>query len=251
MSSAWFPYYRHRPDAGLRLICFPFAGGGAGYYQGWEAFLPSGMEVCAVQLPGREGRFREPLCRNLNLLLDEVQRELRAFPEMRSALIGYSVGAIFAYALGRRLVAGGAPPVHLVPIACPSPPFLDDRALKSSMSDAEFEARVIELNDGSPEPVNRELLSVMIPAIRSDIETVESFDPTERTPLSCPVSVLGGDADPSVERAHLEDWRSFTTSEFRLRYFPGNHFFLRECLPEAARWLGERLLSGVTGASSG
>ncbi|HEX4591042.1 MAG TPA: thioesterase domain-containing protein, partial [Gemmataceae bacterium] len=56
----WLPYRRANPAARVRLACLPFAGGGAGAYRTWADDLPLTVEVCAVQPPGRETRFREP-----------------------------------------------------------------------------------------------------------------------------------------------------------------------------------------------
>ena len=41
------------------MFCFPYAGGGASAYRGWAASLPNDVEVCPVQLPGRESRLRD------------------------------------------------------------------------------------------------------------------------------------------------------------------------------------------------
>ena len=43
----------------MRMFCFPYAGGGASIYRGWGASLPADIEVCPVQLPGRESRLRD------------------------------------------------------------------------------------------------------------------------------------------------------------------------------------------------
>ena len=46
-----------RRGDGLRLICFPYAGGGPSLFRGWPLELSQQVEVCAVQLPGREARM--------------------------------------------------------------------------------------------------------------------------------------------------------------------------------------------------
>src|SRR5579862_3518131 len=56
----WLPYRKARPDARIRLFCFAYAGGTASMFRGWQERLPSHVEVCAVQLPGRESRIQEP-----------------------------------------------------------------------------------------------------------------------------------------------------------------------------------------------
>jgi surfactin synthase thioesterase subunit len=48
------------PEAGVRLICLPHAGGSAGFYR-WLADLGPGIEVLIARYPGREGRLAEPM----------------------------------------------------------------------------------------------------------------------------------------------------------------------------------------------
>ena len=58
--SKWLPYYKPLADPKLRLFAFHWAGGSASSYNGvaWQA-LPDGVELLAVQLPGREKRDGE------------------------------------------------------------------------------------------------------------------------------------------------------------------------------------------------
>ena len=59
-ANAWFPAADARPEARLRLFCFPHAGGGAAAYHRWTERLGPEIAVCAVRLPGRENRAAEP-----------------------------------------------------------------------------------------------------------------------------------------------------------------------------------------------
>src|SRR5580692_3815872 len=56
----WIIRSRSAPAPRLRLFCVPCAGRGAALYRGWPEFSGGEMELCAMQLPGRESRFREP-----------------------------------------------------------------------------------------------------------------------------------------------------------------------------------------------
>ncbi|WP_224771008.1 thioesterase II family protein [Pseudomonas sp. FEN] len=67
-SSKWLQR-KVQPAARSRLLCFPFGGGSASFYRDWQAMLGPRIEVCAVQLPGRESRFDESFITDINDLL--------------------------------------------------------------------------------------------------------------------------------------------------------------------------------------
>ena len=66
-----------RPNASLRLLCFPFAGAGANVFRGWERSLGDSIEVVVVQLPGREWRRNERPITRMNDLVDLLAPEIR------------------------------------------------------------------------------------------------------------------------------------------------------------------------------
>ena len=58
-ATAWLRYWRPRPTTRLRLFCFPYAGGGASVFRNWLPYAAGEVEICPVQLPGREERLVE------------------------------------------------------------------------------------------------------------------------------------------------------------------------------------------------
>lgn len=55
-------------------------------------------------------------------------------------------------------------------------------------------------------------------------------------PLDCPICAYGGLDDACVSKEGLIAWRSESRGAFKLRFFPGGHFFLhtaRRSLVEA------------------
>src|SRR5882762_8606158 len=60
LESRWLTVFRPLASPRLRLICLPYAGAGASAYRRWPEVAPPGVEIVAVQLPGREDRIREP-----------------------------------------------------------------------------------------------------------------------------------------------------------------------------------------------
>ena len=70
------------------------------------------------------------------------------------------------------------------------------------------------------------MLALLIPALRADIAALETFQPSKGAVLPFPISAFGGVPDPLVPRSHLEAWRSQTDGPFRVRVFPGGHFYM-------------------------
>jgi len=65
VTNPWIIYPKPNPQASLRLFCFPYAGAGASIFRTWHSFMTPEIEVCSLQLPGRETRIKEPLFTDL------------------------------------------------------------------------------------------------------------------------------------------------------------------------------------------
>ena len=72
--SRWIRNFRPAPEAGMRLVCFPHAGGSASYYFPMATALSPEIDVYAVQYPGRQDRHSEPFVESIAELADEVVR---------------------------------------------------------------------------------------------------------------------------------------------------------------------------------
>ena len=48
--------FARKPDARVRLYCFPYAGGSSGVFQSWAHAAPPWLDVVAVELPGRNSQ---------------------------------------------------------------------------------------------------------------------------------------------------------------------------------------------------
>jgi len=51
---SWIAYRKPRPQARLRLFCFPYAGGGALIFRTWADGLPADVEVCPISQLARK-----------------------------------------------------------------------------------------------------------------------------------------------------------------------------------------------------
>jgi medium-chain acyl-[acyl-carrier-protein] hydrolase len=234
----WLAYREINPRARLRLFCFPYAGGGASSYRGWSAALPADVEVCPVQLPGRESRLREPPFDRLEPLVGALADALRPHLDLPFAFFGHSLGALLSFELARELRRRGAVlPLHLFASGRRAPQVPAREENIHDLPEAEFLVKLRELN-GTPEEVlqHSELMRLLVPVLRADFAVNETYVFRPDEPFEMAISAFGGLADQDVTREDLVGWREQTRGAFRLRMLPGDHFFLhgaRDLLTEA------------------
>jgi medium-chain acyl-[acyl-carrier-protein] hydrolase len=219
--------HRHNQTC-LRLFCFPYAGGGASIYRQWQTQMIDGIDVCPVQLPGREGRIEEPPCSDMRRLIKEMAYHLKAFFTAPFALFGHSMGGMIAYELARYLSNGpGAFPVHLFISASFPPHMLKQQSLVHRLPEAEF-ADMMERRGGMPKPIlqNEEFRKLVLPILRADFALVENASHDNHGTLDIPFTVLSGDEDSSLSPETIDGWRGYTQGQFTRKLVPGDHFFI-------------------------
>lgn len=224
----WLPL--PRPEARLRLLCFPYAGVGANVFRGWEHELGEDIELAAIQLPGREWRRSEPLLTRMDALVDHLLPAVSAWlNEPRPGFFfGYSMGAALAFALAASLHRmGQAVPRGLFVAACRAPQLLERMTPIFNLDDDEFVAAIRRFG-GTPDAILAEpaLLQMALPVLRADFEVLGTYLWPGCEPLPCPITVYGGSEDPHATRADLAQWRERTGRDFHLRLFSGGHFFI-------------------------
>ena len=181
----------------------------------------------ALQLPGREARIAEPPLTSVKALAEMAAAEIERAADAPFALFGYSFGSLVAFETARLLRRRGSMPSNLM-VAALRPPQLPHRGRRiHEMPVHEFAAELRKLK-GTPDAVlgNPELMSLVLPAIRADFQAYETYRYHEQEPLECPISVIGGIADPSASQADLIAWSEQTSGSFRMRMLPGDHFFI-------------------------
>jgi len=232
------------------MFCFPYAGGGASAYRGWAGSpgaLPD-VEVCPVQLPGREGRLREAPFERPELLVQALADALQPyFRDLPFVFFGHSMGAMLSFELARELRRRGqALPLHLFVSGRRAPQEPDHDEPIHELPEPEFIEKIRELN-GTPEEVlqHAELMKLLIPVLRADFSVNETYVYKEEEPFEIGISSFGGLGDKEVSREQAAAWKDHTRGRFRLRMLPGDHFFIhanRDMVLEAvARDLAEVL----------
>ncbi|HSS02127.1 MAG TPA: alpha/beta fold hydrolase [Kofleriaceae bacterium] len=253
-----FPFRRLVSAPRVRLVCLPYAGGAAALYHGWAKDLPSTIDVCPVELPGRGVRLREPLITDMAAMAEHIAAAIAELPgNLPLALFGHSMGARIAFEVGRLVERRGAGRfdglVQLFASGSPAPGMrrnlhLDDPRPSAELDDDEFRQRLRQLG-GTPRQVleHDELMAHVLPIVRADFILIEEYraDPDAR--LSCPLTAFAGAQDPGAAEGDpaMVGWRQRTTGKTRIVGVDAGHFFLeshradllREIAHDLAPWL--------------
>jgi medium-chain acyl-[acyl-carrier-protein] hydrolase len=221
--------YRPAPrhDARLRLVCFPFAGGGAAAYRLWPRHLPSSIDMISVHPAGRAHRLRESPLRRIEAMATAYLDDLEPLLDRPVALFGHSLGGIVAAECARILQAEDRGPVHL--FVSSRPALRDGPQMIHRLPDREFIAAMNQRYQGIPAEILKhpDILELLLPALRADVEALETFRRKPDAPkLRCPTTVFGGALDRAVSMADLESVRDEVAGSCRVRMFPGDHFYM-------------------------
>jgi medium-chain acyl-[acyl-carrier-protein] hydrolase len=230
----WIKVTKPNSKTKLRLFCLPYAGGGASIFRRWSEYLPAEIEVCPIQLPGRENRWKEPLFTHISPLVETLATILHPYlQKIPFAFFGHSMGALIAFELTRQLCDNyNCHPTHLFVSGRAAPQITTSDSPIHQLPESEFLEELRRL-DGTPEAVlqNAELMKLLIPILRADFALCETYIYSIKKQLDCPISVFGGLQDHKLSYENLIAWHELTNNERRLRLFPGNHFFLQSVQP--------------------
>lgn len=239
-------YSAHEPPQ-ARLFCFPYAGGSAGVYRPWRERLSPGLELVAVQPPGREDRLAEPAFDSVSRLVDTLLPLLREWLDRPYVLFGHSMGALLAFATARRAMACGLrSPALLVVSGCPAPGY-ELKGQKLGHLDDEAFFRELEQMGGTPPAFfeHPELMELMGPGLRADFLMCERFREESHAAIEVPIEAFGGRIDEDVPESVLAHWAEYTQCSFSYRLFGGDHFFIHGCGDEVARALDQVALAAL------
>jgi len=228
MSSAWFEIHYPRPEAALRLYCFPYAGASALLYRSWGQALPDWIEVRPVQYPGRWSRYHEPLMNDGFQIVEALSRQDGAW-DRPFVVFGHSMGGFLAFELNRRLqeICVRLPEALIVSAVVAPDAIKVVPSRERPLSDAEILERIRSLG-GTPENLlnHPEMRDLILPVVRADLNVVETYRYVAGKKLPNPIFGFAGDQDPEAPLERMRGWSRETENKFQLEEFAGGHFFL-------------------------
>jgi len=215
-----------RPTAALQLVAFPHAGGGAGAYREWATRLPLGIEVLAVQYPGREDRLADEPAADIDALVAALADDLSRVVDRPFLVFGHSMGSAVAFETIRALRERGfAEPERLVVSGRRAP----DRFLGGDVhrrGEAALKAELRRLG-GTPREIldHPEMAAIVLRVLGEDYRLIENHRPLAGSPLGCPITVVLASEDPELSREHVADWHALASGGDAVE-LPGDHFYL-------------------------
>ncbi|MEV6002181.1 alpha/beta fold hydrolase [Streptomyces griseomycini] len=235
------------------LTCFVIhhSGGSAASYAPLAGHLPRTWRVIAVELPGRGAFAGGPACGDMAELVARLAPAVLDNAGDRYAVFGHSLGALVAYELAREAERRGAPPVWLGASGSAAPHRLRLPERRDLWSRERLVTFLRELG-GTPEEMLEipDVVDYMVDVLRADLRIVDTYEHVDGPPLSIPISVFSGDADPLAAQELLGGWQERTLAPVRFHTWPGGHFYLFDHLESFCKTLVVDVNSAPVGAGA-
>jgi len=216
--SSWFWTPKKRPNARLRVVCFPPGGADASFYNNWWQGMPDDAEMLLVQIPGRGNRIMEEPPITVDEYIQAVAKAFVPFTDKPFMTFGHSFGAVASFEFCREVRRLCGMEAQLMCIS--EAPYPGARGIKGT--DEEMIAMVRrQLPDYDKHSV--EVEDYFVPSLMADLGFMRTYVFVEDEPFNCPIVSCWGEEDDFVLQDELSHWNNATTTFFSMERLPGNH----------------------------
>lgn len=227
-----------------RLICLPYAGAGTSIFKDWGEYTEK-LQIIPTQLPGREKRFSEKCVSKITEAIEDISSQV--LPQLDDgasiALFGHSFGAILAYELAKTFMEGYQFNVVGLFVSGSPNPWERRTRRATGLSDDDFIQRVEEFAGYShPALADRDMVEIILPALRADVEMHELYEPPNDNPLPLEITTIRGNRDLLVTAKQMQQWNKASTYKICNKELQGGHMYLTDKKGELIQ-LMEKILS--------
>ncbi|WP_151482121.1 thioesterase II family protein [Streptomyces albicerus] len=212
-------------EAGSRLFCLPYSGCGASMYRNWPRFVGE-MEICPVQLPGRENRFREKPFSSMGALARSVSVALLPYLDRPFAFFGHCSSALAGYETVLHMARAGYPQPARLYVSSQVAPHQGPHGRFLELSPSELTAEVTGLLAGLGVPSRPDLVELTTEVLIGDVTAHRNYGAVEPVRVACPITAIGWDADTEVPHELMGGWSDIGVCDFPL--LSGPHYAFME-----------------------
>lgn len=211
----------------MDVYMIPFAGGSQYSFGSFTRLFPADIRVSVMELPGRGGRFSEPLLYCFDDMVTDLVGKMKLVTGRPYVIYGHSMGALLGYLMSRRIFEKGMPmPQHLVVSGFAAPVHRKEKLSRYLLGEEEFWRLLIDLGGISGETAgNEELRAFYEPILRADIQALDSYVYEPCRPMDIPITAIRGTKE-STSTAKLLDWQMESSAGAVIKEFEGDHFFI-------------------------
>lgn len=210
-----------------KLICFPFAGGGASVFYNWQPNL-NVDEVIPIVLPGREHIISESPLKSIEdaayyayfQVKERIQREdtLILFGHCFGGLVAFEFAKLFEkkFAIKKLIISSSFAPSNVI------------KESFSTMSDSEI-ISFLETKTGMHSEAfeYEELRNLMLIPIRADLHAFEKYS-NNLEKVNIPITAIHASDDNYIQESNVKEWEKHTSSKFLYKKYKGNHMYITE-----------------------
>ncbi|MFO2463493.1 alpha/beta fold hydrolase [Pseudomonas sp. 15FMM2] len=240
-----FVSFTEKPSSGPVLLCFGPAGCGASFYRRWAKQLDSTIKVLAIQLPGRESRYREQRPTDFSAVVEHLADAIQQHLPGDYSIFGHSLGGALGFAVSQALEQRHGRPAKTVIISArtvPDETHLSD--IDPESSNAQLTEFLMSLGCLPPQlAADAQAMAVYLPIIRDDLRLNVNAQRHGFGQISSRVVALSGESDLLATPAQMRRWSEHTQRDFTLHTCQGGHFFILEQQPDIVGLLS-RIVDG-------
>ena len=222
----WIRRFHPRDETTKFVVCFSHAGGSASYFFPFSREMPSGVEVLAVQYPGRHDRYREPAFESIREFVEPVSAALKPYLHHSVAFFGHSLGALVGFEVARNLEGEGHELTTFFASGRRAPSTWRDES-PEGLNDRDFIGEIKKLEGTDPRVfADEDLVRMVLPTLRSDYTAAAKYRCGTDAGLSSPVVAVVGDNDAKCTLSEAHAWSQHAKNTFDMTTLPGGHFYL-------------------------
>lgn len=174
-------------------------------------------------------RLHEQPYSDMPKLVEAISEAIHSADDVPFAFLGHSLGGLVAFEVCRYNARHGKPlPERLFISGCRAARYRTGLGGIHLLDDDDLIERLKEY-DGTPPEIlaHRELMDIVLPAIRADFALVENYVYEPQEPLSLPITVFAGTREKFDSAAQISGWTQETTNNCVVQWFDGGHFFIQ------------------------